>query len=250
MKYFNFKILLIPPLIMSLFFLSWLVPQTRFLWDLLDKKTFVFLNLWIQKNVFWQHFWGFSGHLSMDWIHDGIMSLFFFFNIRSAPKVLKKRKIAELIFAAFFIAFSISLINGFIFPEYIHVSRQSPTMVDREAFRLSKVVTWIKVKDHSGKSFPGDHATTAALFSCIIFYTMGWKKGFLSALYAIFFCLPRLITGGHWLTDVFMGSISIAILMSSLAFGTPFGRSFIGFIEWGLKKMPRKKKPKKETLSS
>ena len=81
MKYVNFKILFIPPLIIFLLVLSWQIPQTRTLWNLLDTKTFYFLNQWIQKNIFWQHFWGFSGHLSMDWIHDGVMALFFFLNI-------------------------------------------------------------------------------------------------------------------------------------------------------------------------
>lgn len=250
MKYFKFKILLIPPLIMSLIFFSWLFPPTRFLWDVLDKKIFDLLNLCIQKKVFWQNFWAFSGHRSMDWIHDGIMALFFLINIRKAPKVLKKRKIAELIFSAFLIAFSISLINGFIFPEYLHISRQSPTMVDKEAFRLSSVVDWIKIKDHSGKSFPGDHATTAALFTCLIFYTMGWKKGLIAFAYAIFFCLPRLIAGAHWLTDVIIGSVSIAILMSSLAFGLPIGSFIIRLIERALNKMRCKNTSKKETLSS
>lgn len=249
MKYINFKILFIPPLIIFLLVLSWQIPQTRTLWNFLDTKTFYFLNQWIQKNMFWQHFWGFSGHLSMDWIHDGIMALFFFLNIRSAPKILKKRKIAELIFSAFFITFSISLINGFIFPEYLNISRPSPTVVHQEAFRLSKVIHWIKVKDQSGKSFPGDHATTAALFSCIIFYTMGWKKGLLSVLYAIFFCLPRLIVGAHWLTDVLMGSLTIAILMSSLAFGTPLARMLVGLVERALKKVLRENSSQEEELS-
>ena len=164
------------------------------------------------------------------------MLLFFALNIAFATAALKKRKIAELIFSVLFIAFVISAINGFLFPEFIHTPRKSPTMVDQTAFRLSSVVDWIKVKDHSRKSFPGDHATTAILFASLIFHLMGKRAGLIATLYAIFFCLPRLITGAHWLTDNLIGSGLIAILATSLAFGTPFANMCITGIETFLKR--------------
>ena len=104
-------------------------------------------------------------------------------------------------------------------------------MIDREAFRLSSVIEWTKVKDHSRKSFPGDHATTAVLFTCFVYYLMGWRLGLLATLYAIFFCLPRLIVGAHWLTDILLGSSLIAISVSSLIMGTPIGNGVFRFFE-------------------
>ena len=135
---------------------------------------------------------------------------------------------------------TICLVNGILFPEFIHIPRKSPTMVDKTAFRLSSVIDWITVKDHSRKSFPGDHATTAVLFTWMIFYLMGWRKGLLAIFYAVFFCLPRLITGAHWLTDVLIGSGSIATVMSSIAFGTPLANTSINLLEKGLKKLSRR----------
>lgn len=227
----NYKKLFIPPFCVFLLFFTWINPHTRPLWDLLDQKTFDFLNPWVQTSPFWQNFWAFAGHRMMDWIHDIVMLLFFALNIKWAHSALKKRKVAELVFSIVFIALIICLVNGILFPEFIHIPRKSPTMVDKEAFRLSSVIEWTKVKDHSRKSFPGDHATTAILFTSLVFHLMGRKMGFIALLYAIFFCLPRLIVGAHWLTDNLMGSASIAILATSLAFGTPFAKVCINLLE-------------------
>lgn len=230
----NYKKLLIPLLIICVVWVSWLSPMTRPVWDFLDHQTFRFLNAWVHHHTFWQNFWAFAGTRMMDWIHDVIMLLFFIFSIKWAEKSLKRRKIAELIFSIFFIALIICLVNGILFPEFIHMPRKSPTMVDKEAFRLGNVIDWIKVKDHSRKSFPGDHGTTAILFACLIFHLMGKRIGTFATLYAIFFCLPRLIVGAHWLTDNLIGSASIAIVTTSLAFGTPFAHRMISMIEKGL----------------
>jgi len=227
----NCKKLLIPPLIVCLVYISWLSPLTRPIWDAMDLKTFTYLNSWVHHSTFWQNFWAFTGHRIMDWIHDLLMFLFFFVNIYVSASAFKKRKIAELIFSIGFIALVICMVNGMLFPEFIHVSRKSPTMVDKTAFRLSSVVEWIKVKDHSRKSFPGDHATTAVLFTCLIFYLMGKRAGIIAIFYAIFFCLPRLIAGAHWLTDNLIGSASIAVIATSLAFGTPFANFCIQRVE-------------------
>lgn len=231
MKNWNLKILLIPPLIILALFFSWLTPLFRPYWNALDSWTFYTLNTWVHESTFWQNFWAFTGTRLMDWIHDIFMFLFFFYTIKKATLALKARKIAELIGVIFFMALTICLVNGIMFPEFIHAPRKSPTMIDREAFRLSSVIEWTKVKDHSRKSFPGDHATTAVLFTCFVYYLMGWRLGLLATLYAIFFCLPRLIVGAHWLTDILLGSSLIAISVSSLIMGTPIGNGVFRFFE-------------------
>jgi len=236
----NFKKLLIPPAIVLILFLSWCVPFFRTYWNALDSFTFYSLNTWVQESSFWQNFWAFLGTRTMDWIHDGFMFLFFFFSIKKATQSLKARKIAEMICTIFVMALTICLVNGIMFPEFIHVPRKSPTMVDKEAFRLSSVIEWTKVKDHSRKSFPGDHATTAVLFTCFIYHLMGWRLGIVATVYAILFCLPRLIVGAHWLTDILLGSSLIAISMSSLVMGTPIGNFLIQLFEKGILKIKQR----------
>ena len=236
----SYKKLFIPPLILFFMYLSWIHPVTRSYWNRMDSNAFNYFNSWVQFSSFWQNFWAFVGHRTMDWIHDVVMLLFFFFNIKCSPKALKMQKIAELIFSALLIMGTIQIINGFIFPEWVDLHRDSPTLMNKGAFRLGSVIDWIQVKDHSKKSFPGDHATTAILFASLVFHLMGKKAGLLASLYAVFFCLPRLVSGAHWLTDVLIGSASIAMIATSLAFGTPFANRSIVRIEKGLTVFTRK----------
>jgi membrane-associated phospholipid phosphatase len=228
---YNWKKLLIPPLIAALFLWSWFSLATRPLWDGIDEATFRFLHQFIQGSVFWQHFWAFTSHHLMDWVHDIVMLSFFLIPIIKAKRALKARKIAECLFSILFMALMISIVNGGILPEFLHIRRQSPTMAIPSTLRLSEVIDWIKVKDHSKKCFPSDHALTATLFTCLIFYLMGWKKGLCAFAYAVFFCLPRLIIGAHWLTDDLIGSGSIAVFSTSLVMGTPFAHLGIRFLE-------------------
>ena len=225
--HWNIKILLIPPLLMALIFISWLSPLFRPFWDRIDQMTFIYLNGWIKNSVYWQNFWAFTNHKAMDWIHDAIMFSFFYFNITKASTELKSRKIAEVIVVLCFMTLILILVNNF----FIHTPRKSPTEIDPSAFRLSSVIEWMKVKDHSKKSFPGDHGTTAILFTCFVFYLMGWKKGIGSIFYAIFFTLPRLISGAHWTTDILIGSALIAIGTTSLIMGSPLGFLTISYLE-------------------
>lgn len=237
----NFKKLFIPSAVIFLLFMSWITPFFRPFWDAIDSTTFYYLNTWVQKSRFWQNFWAFTGTRTMDWIHDLVMLLFFSFGIKKASQAFKARKIAELIFTILFIALIISIVNGILFPEFIHLPRKSPTMIDRGAFRLSSVIEWTKVKDHSRKSFPGDHATTAICFTCFIYYFMGFRSGLLATFYAIFFCLPRIIVGAHWLTDILIGSALISITTTSFLMGSPLSQIGIRLIEKGVQKcLPKK----------
>src|SRR3990167_8789927 len=95
-------------------------------------------------------------------------------------------------------------------------------MVVDDSVRLSKEIPWMSIKDDSSKSFPGDHGTTALLFVTGFAYLAGWRLGVLAVLYGAFLCLPRLITGAHWLSDIIVGSGTITIVCLSWAFCSPF----------------------------
>jgi membrane-associated phospholipid phosphatase len=79
----------------------------------------------------------------------------------------------------------------------------------------------MSIKDGSSKSFPGDHGTTALLFAASFTYLAGWRLGLLACFYAAFLCLPRLITGAHWLSDIVVGSGSITLFFMAWAIYTP-----------------------------
>jgi Kdo2-lipid A phosphotransferase len=214
-------------LLTFLLIFSWLFPLTRPLWDALDKGAFLWMNGWVKTNHTAQVFWAGSNHNFMDWVHDVFMLSFFAYAIWKAPKGRKRKKFAEFLFTALLICFTILSFNRGIFKKGVEIRRDSPSVVIEETVVLSDHVPWIKNKSRSHNSYPGDHATTATLFVALIFLLMGPQMGLLALAYGIYFSLPRLVAGSHWVTDIIMGSIPITLIVISWTFGTPLARTCI-----------------------
>ncbi len=232
----NLKKLLLPPFILIILILSWCLPFFHSLWDTLDTQAFYFLNSWISKSYFWQNFWAILNHNKFAWVHDAIMFFFFFTYIRKGTKGQKLHRTAQCIFSLLFIALVILFINKTLIHKYIQFSRESPTLIFSEVIPLSKHVTWLSVKDYSRNSFPADHGTHACLFTGLVFILISWRAGAVALLYAVFFCLPRLIVGAHWITDILLGGGSIAVVTLSIVSGSPLAFWVIYFIEKLLRK--------------
>ena len=115
--------------------------------------------------------------------------------------------------------------------------RLSPSLVLEPVFRLSEVVTSVKVKDVSGNSFPGDHGTAVSLFTVFIWVFSGWRRGLAALALAIFAVLPRLMGGAHWITDLLVGSASIALVTTGLTFGTPIAKWCLALLTLALRKI-------------
>ncbi len=220
-KKWDLSLLLFGLFVPTFLLLTWYFPLTRMLWDFIDTKIFFFLNSFIATNTISQHFWAFNNHRAMDWIHDGVMITFFCYFIKSAPKDKRTKAVAIFLFCILIMYVTITFVNKGIITNFFHFKRLSPSIIFDNAALLSEKVSFITVKDRSKSSFPGDHGTTAILFAIYTRYFMGNKLGFFASLYAIFFCLPRLICGAHFATDIIMGSFVIAIITSSIVLGTP-----------------------------
>lgn len=201
-------------------------PVTKVYWDMLDVAFFKLINSTLRDRPFWQVFWAMANHKLADWIEDLCILGFFIAYVRTAHKSLKKRKISELIFCIVYIAAILYFINRVLFRENLDIPRLSPTLVVDDSVRLSQHIDWMKIKDDSSKSFPGDHGTTALLFAASFSYLAGWRLGVLATLYGAFLCMPRLITGAHWLSDVLVGSGTITLVFLSWAFCTPLFARF------------------------
>ncbi|MDN3507717.1 MAG: phosphatase PAP2 family protein [Simkaniaceae bacterium] len=217
-----------PKLIISLNFISfalifsWLYPSTHGVWDAIDLSIFKFLNSWIATSPLFQKFWAYSNANFMDWIHDFAMVSFFIIAFLTAKtKIMRQRRIAQFVICGLVIGATILTFNRGIFKDLVHINRQSPTLVVENSIRLSEHVKTVKIKDKSDQCFPADHATTATLFTAIVFLTLGPTYGFFALFYAVYFCLPRLILGAHWMTDIVMGSVPITLFVTSWVFGSP-----------------------------
>lgn len=201
--------------------LSWIIPSTRYIWDCIDQKCFTFLHHWIQTSIFWQNFWAIANHKRIDWLHDIFMGSFFLYYIKKGGIELRARRFAELLVSILCFFSIICLINKTFIPAYFSISRYSPSLVYENAIRLSTKINWLYVKDHSRTCFPADHGTTAVLFIRTVFFLMGRRTGIVAFIYGIIFCLPRLIVGAHYVSDILVGSASIALLGLAWLYSTP-----------------------------
>jgi Kdo2-lipid A phosphotransferase len=235
-KTWNLKVLLLCHIIAALLFASLFWPFTRTYWEVIDVAFFKLINSTLRDRPIWQLFWAVANHKLADWFEDLCVLCFFITYVKQAAPELRKRKVAELIFIVVYIAAIIYFINRMLFRETLSIPRLSPTLVVDDSVRLSEEIPWMSIKDDSSKSFPGDHGTTALLFAASFSYLAGWRLGILATLYAAFLCMPRLITGAHWFSDVIVGSGTITIVFLSWAFCSPlfsrFTNGLVRFFTW------------------
>lgn len=227
-------------IIASLLLLSWLFGPTRALWDMLDQVSFNFLNSFVHTSPFWQKFWALASYKRSEFVMDGVRLIFFVTIIWTTVPSMRRHNLAKLLFMVGFIFLSISLIGKTLFPDVLQIERFSPTAIDENAFRLSKVIDWIHVKDHSEASFPSDHGITACLFTICMFFLFGKRYGFAAILTEGCYCLPRLVCGAHWITDVLIGSLTVALILSAWTLCTPIHKWCILGLEYPLGKQTKK----------
>lgn len=217
----NIKSLLFLHLSLGLVILSWTMPSTRLIWDYVDQKCFIFLHNWIQTSTFWQNFWAIANHKRVDWLHDVFMASFFLYYIKKGGATLRVKRMAELLISVLCFFSVICLINKTLIPTCFSISRHSPSLIYQGAIRLSTKINWLYIKDHSRTCFPADHGTTAVLFVRTVFFLMERKIGLIALLYGIIFCLPRLVLGAHYLSDILVGSAGIALFSLAWLYFTP-----------------------------
>lgn len=218
-------------LIFGVLVLTWLLPMTRPLWDWIDHISFWAFNSLAALGTGSLKFWAFLNYHKTDWFHDIIIAIFFVIYIAKGPSL---RRFCEMIAAIVFTAIIIIGVNKTLIPKTIEISRTSPTGVYENTVRLKGTLNNLKIKDHSDQSFPSDHATLAIFFAYFAFYLMGRRAGFLALFYSLFMCLPRLIGGAHWLTDVIMGSLPITTLSLAWVLGSPLFEFTVTKLENGL----------------
>jgi len=234
------KILLLCHSIGAILFITLFLPATKSVWESIDIAFFKMINSTLKDRPNWQLFWALANHKLADWVEDLCILAFFILHVRAAHKSLRKRKIFELIFCVLYIGAIIYCVNKMFFREHLDLPRLSPTLTVDDSVRLSQEIPWMKIKDDSSKSFPGDHGTTALLFAASFAYLANWRLGILASLYAAFLCMPRLITGAHWLSDIIVGSGTITLIFLSWAFCTPLLSKFTHACERLFNWIPRR----------
>lgn len=238
--YWDFRRLFLNKALITLMLLGLFIPYTRNLLTAIDHNFFFFVNNSLKGHPNWQFFWVIANHKLTDWAHDLVFFALFVAAIMSVPKVERLKKTAQFLFCIFYISLIIYFINRILFRENLSIARVSPTIEFPDCVRLSKEFPHINIKDSSKQSFPGDHATAALFFAVCYNYYANRKLAILGWIYAIFICLPRLIVGAHWLSDVVIGSGCIVLFFFSWAVYSPLGAKATCFTEQILRFVLRK----------
>ncbi len=206
--------------ILLLLFTFFWAPTSAY-WEMLDVGFFKLINGTLEGNPTLQLFWAFANHRLADWVEDLFILGFFTALIYSLPKGERIRGIAKLLFCILYVAAILFFVNRMIFREHTPLYRNSPSLVIENCVYLPDEISWMKTKCDSVKCFPSDHATTALFFAGIYTVLARRKGGIIGCFYAAFLCMPRMIVGAHWISDVLVGSGSIVLFFLGWAFCTP-----------------------------
>ena len=217
----NKKKLLKSLLIFSLIIISWFAGPTNRLWDLLDVNCAKSFNYLFVHSRVWQSIAIFFNSRSADWIFDIVMIVFFAISFRKN----RTRSLTTLLLAITICA-AIQVTNFRVFsrrivPNTFQYQRKSPSITLANFVRVQDLIPNCKTKDSSEHCFPGDHATTCALFviaSTILYGRIYGTAAFFSSLPIL---LARCFVGAHWISDIIVGSYAMALLYLSLLFYTP-----------------------------
>lgn len=190
-------------------------------WKSLDVTVFKKLNGQLKDNKSAQNFWAQSNRRIFDLVSASAMILVFATFIFRGNSEEKLERIKFGLYMSFCMLCALGFVQ--ILHAIFDLGRLSPTKLPVEgALRLSEFdhITF-KLKDASKQSFPGDHS--AVLFIIATFISFYAKRFYAVAaiLVALLFVLPRMVGGGHWFTDIFVGGGALTLLTASIGLCTP-----------------------------
>ncbi|MES1927060.1 phosphatase PAP2 family protein [Salinisphaera sp. T31B1] len=212
---------------------SFLAPATRELWNSLDIGLAYGFNSWVASNALAQRLWAVANLRVIDYIAAIFLcSLLLCYGLFGRNAWALERAARLIVLCAALLAV-VALTRAFVFDD---ISRDSPSLVLEPFTRLSEQVDFA-VKDHSPKSFPGDHATVVAVFTFLLWFFAGPRYGLVSALLAALLVLPRLVSGAHWTTDVVVGGVGTALVTVPMVIFTPLQLYAVAWTAKGLNRI-------------
>ncbi len=210
---------------------SWLAPASRPLWQAANEALFYSLNGSLGHWPLWDWLWALSSLRVFD-ILVGALMLSMLIHSGWTFRAGETRS-ALLHFLALL---ALLLVGRVLFNKligYFDWQHASPSVVLAGAYHLSEQFPLLErvfeLKDRSSRSFPGDHASVLLLWGLFMAcFSHGWKL-FAGQLLVVLCMLPRLVAGAHWLVDVAVGGLLLALLAFAWGYCTPLaGRMAAG----------------------
>lgn len=203
------------------------VDNVRAAWDEIDRNVFFALNGTLSETGAWQTLWAVGNNIITDIIMGSLVALLFYRyaardgGIHAIERLCTFLLLGTMVFTA---KYSMRFLSD--------GKRPSASAELEPVVYLSEHVDWLKVKDMSNDSFPSDHATLLIIAVFFLWFYAGWRTGLMMTVLAIIFCLPRLFSGAHWFTDMAVGSLSVALVISALTLCTPLHKLLLrGYVE-------------------
>jgi membrane-associated phospholipid phosphatase len=115
------------------------------------------------------------------------------------------------------------LLSGIVLKQAGHLlplAHPSPTMVFPQVNRISSL-TLLAAKDAARNSFPGDHGMMLMLFAAYMARFFGSRAFLAACVLAVVFSLPRIASGAHWFSDIYMGSLALVCIGAGCFLLTP-----------------------------
>jgi membrane-associated phospholipid phosphatase len=204
---------------------TWLWQPTRALWDQLDLKIFHALNAPLASHPLWAYIWAF-GSMRVTDIAVGVVMLSFFLK---GDWLFARHDVRAALFAFLSALFLLLVLRAGPFSMLVDKlpwQHASPSLVLEGAVRIGALFPhWdqvVHIKDSSGNSFPGDHATVLLLWAFFVTPFASSRQRVLIWLLLVLFLMPRLVAGAHWGTDIFIGGLFLGLVTFAWSFYTPF----------------------------
>jgi membrane-associated phospholipid phosphatase len=214
----------------------WVVPYFRSFIYFCDHKAAYFFNECISAHLFFQNMWAFFNTRIFDVVHDFVMLAFILPYIFFSKKKSKKERFLEIVVLIFFSVVCAMFWNRLMVQKIFHLGRMSPLAVLPNLVNINDLISWTKIRNVSCASFPGDHGSTVFMFVISMFHLVGYRRAALALLFSIPVLLARLVVSGHWLSDIVLGSIPLALFNLGWLFYTPLFRGVINKLNFSIKR--------------
>ncbi len=229
----RWKNLVIFNLLAVLILASWLWQTTRQLWDTLDASVFHFLNAPLASNATWAKIWAISNIRPFD-IGVGLIMLGLLIKRDWVFTVDQVRRallgLVALLVMLLLVRFGFDAIL-----KMMHWKRASPSLTVNDAVRLTRLFPdweahWY-LKDSSEQCFPGDHASVLLIWAMLMTgFARRWKLILVWAI-TLFFMLPRLVAGAHWLSDDLVGGVFLSFVAFGWGYYSPYAEKASAWLE-------------------
>ncbi len=187
--------------------LLWFLPFSHPFCKKFDNAIFYALNGSLGESVAWQYFWGMLNHrreVMLNLILAAVLNIGSI--IMAADRQQRKIRIKQTVYFWIFFEIGFMLQDG-LFNHWLHVTRDSPSLVLQPVLKLSTLLNNSNIKDTSTHSFPGGHAFALVYWASFTRLCAPKKIATLGISISLILCLARLFSGAHWFSDVLFSSL-------------------------------------------